>query len=381
MKHFAKKLAPNNRKAAILTLFIFFLPVLLIILGFSVDLAYMHMVQTELRLASDNAARIAADSLSRYENESKALNAGIDAAKQFTVAGRPLRLRKDDFDFGRATADANGTFVFDTNGSPLNAVQLNASRAAESIDGTVSLFFSRIVGNKDYSPRLTATASFINVDICLVLDRSTSMKFNVNSKETGMALSDRRFCSAPGANSRWVALDKAVKVFHNELRKNTSEEQVSIVTFGSDLNSLMPGLCGRQPTATLDMQLSINIDAADNTIDTLSNTVWNGNTEIAAGMNIGISELSGARSRRFADRVMIVLTDGFPTAGDAIASATQAARERITVYAITFGPDGDQSYMKRVAAAGHGEHAHAATEAELKEIFKRFAAKATILIQ
>jgi len=31
--------------------------------------------------------------------------------------------------------------------------------------------------------------------------------------------------------------------------------------------------------------------------------------------------------------------------------------------------------------AGQGEHAHAATENELKAIFKRFAAKATILIQ
>ncbi len=381
MKHFAKKLAPNNRKAAILTLFIFLLPVLLLMLGFSVDLAYMHLVQTELRLASDNAARVAADNLSRYEDVCDATEAGIAVAKRFTVAGRPLRLRSGDFDFGRATADANGVYIFDTNGSPLNAVRINAVRDSNSIDGTVPLFFSRLVGNQDYEPRATATASFINVDICLVLDRSTSMKFTVTSNETGMSLSDRRFCRPPSGNSRWAALEKAVKVFNDELRHNSAEEKVSIVTFGSDLDNIQPGLCGRLPSATLDMQLNTNIDAADSTINTLSNSVWNGNTEIAAGIDLGVAELTSARGRRFADRVMIVLTDGFPTAGDAIASATAAAAQRITVYAITFGPDGDQAYMRQVAAAGQGEHAHAATENELKAIFKRFAAKATILIQ
>jgi Ca-activated chloride channel family protein len=381
MKNFAKKLAPNNRKAAILTLFIFMLPVLLIMLGFSVDLAYMHLVQTEMRLASDNAARVAADNLSRYENENRAIQTGIDIAEEFTVAGRPMRLQSSDFDFGRATADETGSYIFDTNGFPFNAVRVNAARDVNSRDGTVPLFFSRVIGSQEYSPQVTSIASFLNVDICLVLDRSTSMKFNVNSNETGMSVNDRRFCRAPGSNSRWDALDKAVKVFHDVLRRNSSEEQISIVTFGSDLDNVQPGLCGRQPAATLDMQLTTNVDAADGTINTLSNTVWNGNTEIAAGMQIATAELTSARGRRFSDRVMIVLTDGFPTAGDAIAEATLAASQRITVYAITFGADGDQNYMKQVAAAGHGEHAHAATENELKEVFKRFAAKATILIQ
>ncbi|MDX1924947.1 MAG: VWA domain-containing protein [Pirellulaceae bacterium] len=381
MKNFAKKLAPNNRKAAILTLFIFLLPVLLIMLGFSVDLAYMHLVKTELRLASDNAARVAADNLSRYEDECDAKDAGINVAKQFTVAGSPLRLRSDDFDFGRATADENGVFNFNPNGSPYNAVRVNAVRNAKSIDGPVPLFFSRLVGNKEFTPEITAIASFINVDICLVLDRSTSMKFRVDSNETGMSLSDRRFCRAPNGSSRWAALDKAVRVFHDELRKNTAEEQISVITFGSDLDNVQPGLCGRLPSASLDLPLTTNIDSADGTINTLSNSVWNGNTEIAAGIDLAVAELASPRSRRFADRVMIVLTDGFPTAGDAIASAANAAAQRITVYAITFGPDGDQTYMKQVAAAGHGEHAHAATENELKAIFKRFAAKATILIQ
>jgi len=153
------------------------------------------------------------------------------------------------------------------------------------------------------------------------------------------------------------------------------------VTFGSDINSVAPGLCGRLPAATLDMQLSTNLSAADGTINTLSNSVWNGNTEIASGIQLGTQELTSVRTRRLADKVMIVLTDGNPTAGDAVAAATAAAAQKIVVYAITFGPDGNQNHMRDVAAAGNGEHAHAADEATLKEIFTRFAAKATILIQ
>ncbi len=380
MNSFARK-QPNKRRAAILTLFVFLLPVLLVMLGFSIDMAYMQLVQTEMRLASDNVARIAADNLSRYENEATAIQAGIDIADDFTVAGKPLRLRSSDFDFGRAVAGNDGAFVFDTNGTPINSVRVNAMRNTANPDGAVSLFFGRLVGNQTYSPQVSATAAFQNVDICLVLDRSTSMKFAVNSTETGMSISDRRFCRAPPANSRWLALDRAVKVFTNVLRNNTTDEQVSIATFGSDINSVAPGLCGRRESATMDLQLSTNLNAADGAINTLTNSVWNGNTEIASGILRGIEELTSSRSRRLADKVMIVLTDGFPTAGDAVAAARAAAAQKIVVYAITFGPDGAQDHMRAVAAAGNGEHAHAADEATLTAVFERFAAKATVLIQ
>lgn len=375
------KFVRETRRAAILTLFVMLLPVLLVMLGFSVDMAYMQLVQTEMRLASDNVARVAADNLSRYENESAAIAAGVAVADDFTVAGKPLRLSANNFDFGRASAGPSGAFVFDTNGVPANAVRVNAIRNASNPDGTVPLFFSRLVGSAEYAPQVSATASFVNVDICLVLDRSTSMKFTITATESGMSTSDRRFCKAPPSNSRWAALDSAVKVFNSVLSSNTSDEQVSIVTFGSDINSVAPGLCGRLPAATLDMQLTTNLSAADGTINTLSNSVWNGNTEIASGIQLATQELTSVRTRRLADKVMIVLTDGYPTAGDAIAAATAAASSKIVVYAITFGPDGDQEHMRAVAAAGNGEHAHAADEATLKEIFKRFAAKATILIQ
>ena len=40
-------------------------------------------------------------------------------------------------------------------------------------------------------------ASFVDVDICFVLDRSSSMKLAVSSTATGMSSSDERFCDPP----------------------------------------------------------------------------------------------------------------------------------------------------------------------------------------
>jgi len=141
-----KKTFLKTRRAAILTLFMFMLPVLLVMLGFTVDMAYMQMVQTEMRLASDNAARVAADNLSRFENEAQAIDAGIDIADEFTVAGKPLRLQASDFDFGRAVVDQTGTYLFNPAMTPYNAVRIKAVRNATNLDGAVPLFFSRLIG-------------------------------------------------------------------------------------------------------------------------------------------------------------------------------------------------------------------------------------------
>lgn len=381
MIHWNGKLVRETRRAAILTLFVMLLPVLLVMLGFSVDMAYMQLAQTEMRLASDNIARIAADNLSRFGNESQAIAAGKEVAEQFTVAGQPLRLNSSDFDFGRAESGPNGVFAFDTNGSPPNAVRINAIRNSANQHGTVPLFFRRLVGPADDAPQVSATASFVNLDICLVLDRSTGMKFAATSTESDMSTSYQRLSNAPPSSSRQTALRSAVQLFTKLLDSNTSEQQVSVVTFGSDLDEIVPGLCERLPAATLDLPLTTNIGAEYGTLNTVSNSDWDGNTEIASGILLGTQELTSCRSRRLADKVMIVLTDGYPMAGNAVSAAKAAAAQKIVVHAITFGPDGDQDQLRQVAAAGNGEHAHAADQMTLKALFKQFAAKATILIQ
>lgn len=372
----------KRRRAAILTLFVFLLPVLIVLLGFCIDMSYMQLVQTEMRLATDNAARAAADSFGRYENESLAQQAGKAMGEKFLVAGQKLRLSNGDFDFGRATVGNSGVYNFDTNGYPPNAVRVSSVRNGASLDGPVPLFFSHWIGRGNYEPTSASTAAFLNVDICLVLDRSTSMKFTVDSTESGMSIYDSRFCNPPAANTRWLALEQGVREFVSVLDGNLVDEYVSVVTYGSDLNDILYGLCGREEEATLDIALTNNLQAVEDEVVARSNNVWNGNTVIEAGIRLGTTELSqGSGARIYSEKVMIVLTDGIPTSGDAVAAASSAAAAGIRVYTITFGDDADQGHMQAVAAAGGGFHAHAADGSSLEDVFRKFAAAATRLIE
>lgn len=372
----------RKRQAAILTLFVLLLPVLLILLGFSIDSAYMQLVETEIRVATDNAARAAADTLSRTENIADARREAIRVAQEFTVAGKPFVLEDRDISFGRSEPDVYEVHSFTVNATPPNAVRINSAFTSGSTNGSVPLFFGRLVGIGPFEPNQSATAAFLNVDICLVLDRSSSMKLSLTSGERGMSLSDSRFCLPPGAGTRWEALDRAVKSFAGVLERTLADERVALVTYGSDLNTIQLGLCGRRAAATLDFGLTSDISRLRSEMTTLSSTVWNGATMIEAGMNEGIQELTtGLGRRRYSEKVMIVLTDGFPTSGDAVAAAGRAAASEIRVHTITFGIEADQNHMRAVATAGHGEHAHADNQADLESIFARLAAKLTQLVQ
>jgi hypothetical protein len=112
------------------------------------------------------------------------------------VAGAALNLRNSEVEIGRTTRDASGKWIFALNGTPANAVRVMAQRTQGSSGGPVSLFFGRLIGTPSFQPVQTATASFLNVDICLVLDRSTSMKEGI-TEDGSMYTSDRRFCRAP----------------------------------------------------------------------------------------------------------------------------------------------------------------------------------------
>ncbi len=373
----------QQRKAAILTLFVFLLPVLIILLGFCIDMSYMQLVRTEMQLATDNAVRAATDHFARFEDQAAAIAEGERMASEFTVAGRQLTLRDSDFAFGRATVDNNGVYVFDPTGTPLNAVRVNATRDSASPDGSVGLFFSQFIGRSAYEPSSSSTAAFVNVDICLVLDRSSSMKLQVVTSQTYLSSRDDRWCEPPESGSRWLALEAGVQEFVGVLQSNTVDELVSIVTYGSNIsNDFGYSVCGSEPIATLDLGLTSDLSAVTDEVANRSSEVWNGNTLIANGIALAHTELlSGVGARQHSEKVMIVLTDGNPTGGDAVAAAAAASAAGIRVYTITFSTAANQSHMQAVATAGGGRHEHAADGATLNDIFREFAAAATRLVE
>ncbi|QDS98132.1 VWA domain-containing protein [Adhaeretor mobilis] len=366
-----------NRRGAMLPLIAFLLPVLLIFLGFAVDLAYMQNTRMELRAATDAAARAGATELSRTEDIAAARIKALNVAEANSVAGAPLKLAPSDVEVGRALPDSNGKWVFTPNGTPPNSVRVNGRRNQGSLSGTIPLFFGRIVGSQDFEPVQLATASFLNVDICLVLDRSSSMKLRDDSNESGMYLSDSRFCSAPYSNSRWVALDGAIRIFTQALRDTDADEKVALVTYSSDLSYYNPPLCGAySDPSKLDSTLHTNLSRIEGKMDDYRDGVWNGNTYIEAGMRTALTELQHpTRSRDFADKIMIVLTDGHQNEGDALDAANDCSDAGVIVHAITFSSFADQNTMRNVANAAGGRHYHAHDGIALGDVFRELAAQ------
>jgi len=369
----------QTRRGAILPLVAIIMPVMLILLGISVDLAYIQNTRMELRAATDAAARAAATRLSQTDDITLARERAKLVASRNFVAGKNLVLEDSDITFGRSEPNAAGRWIFNEAGTPPNSVRVLSQRTSDS-GGAIPLFFGSFTGQAGFETRQTATASFLNVDICLVLDRSSSMKLGVDSEERGMGSSDPRFCESPNSQSRWVALDRAMRIFVQTLQNSNAEEQVALVTYSSDD---LKSLCGASTNpSSLDAPLATDLSRITGEMDRLGDEVWNGNTFIESGMRTGLSALTDpTRSRQFANKIMIVLTDGHENEGSATSAARACLNKQIVVNSITFGDFADQVIMAQVARTGGGRHYHASDGAALERIFRELAAKISRLTE
>lgn len=364
----------RNRRGVMLPLIAFLLPMMLVFLGFAVDLAYMQSTRLELRATTDAAARAAATKLSQTDSTNKARTAAKDIALANSVAGVGLKLADSDVVFGRSAPNNNDEFVFVAGKTPYNAVRVTGDRRTGSETGAVGLLLGKLHSTMSFEPVATSTASFLNIDVCLVLDRSTSMKADVTATSSGMYTTDPLFCKPPQANTRWLALDAATKVFTDVYRDTMATEQVALVTYNS---SFKPAIyCGTSTSASsLDLGLTSDLDAVDSVVSNRSVSVWNGNTDIESGIRTGMNELLKSKSARSAaDRILIVMTDGNENVGSAVDAAEDCYDKEIQVHAITFSVEANTTTMKKVAEAGGGKHIHANTEAELKAAFEEIAA-------
>ena len=366
------------RKGAILVLVVLLLPVFLIIIGFSVDLAHVQRVRTELRAAVDLSAKAAIGELSRTQDVDQARATAKSVASANTVASESLILDDADIVFGHSEPQAGGSWLFQAAGSPLNAVEVTGRRTNSSSGGPVELFFGQFYGHQNSDQQLSATATALDVDICLVLDRSSSMKLAVDVTTGLMSTSNPRFCQAPWPDSRWVALDDSVGLFISHLSSTLATEHVGLVTFGSNYTSS----CGETNIdATIDQNLDGNLSLTTTAMSGRSTTVWNGATYIDSGISLGRTMLNGPLAREFATKVMIVFTDGVYTGPNPTPEAAVAGDEGITVHTITFSNGANQTDMQAVAAAGNGEHYHAPDAAALDEVFGEISASIVMLTE
>ncbi|MEN1678868.1 MAG: vWA domain-containing protein [Planctomycetota bacterium] len=378
--------ASRKRRGAVAPFVAVLTPALLVVLGFAVDLAHMQNTRAELRLATDAAARAGASVLNRTDSVTAARARARDIAAANRVAGSPLTLEASDVQFGRTSLSQSGRQTFAVGVTPYNAVRVNGRRTNGSPAGPVPLYFGSLVGRSVFEPEMTAVASFSNFDICLVLDRSSSMKLDVNDPASGMSVGDPRLCQPPAASSRWASLHRAVNVFVAVLRSSPSSERVSVVTYSSDIAG-QPWLnnCGQThrttQAATVDQQLAGDLAQIESEMNAWSTSIFNGNTYIEQGIKTGAKELISSRARVGAEKVLIVLTDGHENVGSAVNGAIDCANNQIQCHTITFSDDADQTLMSQVADTGGGRHMHAATEQELIDAFRTMAGELARVVE
>ncbi len=385
------------------------LPIMALLAAFCINTAQMQLTRTELVIATDASAKAAGRAFSELQTVEAAKTAGRVTAALNTVDGDPLQIREMDsaneIEFGASTQPdgPNGRYHFQkiptsqvANGSVVaSAIRVNGLRNSDGLSGRVPLIIPGILSHDDFSTTQSSVAMQVDRDISLVLDRSGSMD-DVNwdwpsgtspwytaAKDAGVAagklrLRNGRYYYASGENSAtyqqwawedhyglgpaprsaWTYLLQAVDAFIDVLDVTAQEEQISIASYSTD---------GR-----LDTYLEKNHAHVSNVVHAMSP---GGNTAIGRGMEEGIQALLDSAARPFAEKTMVVMTDGMHNQGIDPVSVAQTFMNNyhLTIHTVTLGSGADQDRMRQVAQIGGGKHYHANQGDELVAIFQEIA--------
>lgn len=367
----------SDRRGAILVLIAILIPVFALMAAFAVDVAWMQLVRTELRTATDAAARAGAKELSIEQNTPAAEAAAIDAASRNLVGGAPLRVAPGNIQFGTSErAGAGGRFAFNAGATPINGVRVNGLRTNSSLGGPVPLFFGRVLGVNSFQPQHTAISTMLDRDICLVIDRSGSMNEQVRSTAGGSFFR----CTPPPRGSRFLALADAVDVFLAELDLTLPNEQVALVSYSSEIDErCRNGRTVQFPVADIREPLTPRYRAIRDEMTNMKTNLIGGSTAIGEGLTKGLEAIASARP--FAIPTVVLLTDGrHNTSFEPIIPARTASARNIVVHTITFSRGADQGRMRAVADETGGRHFHADTAGDLAEVFRTIARTLPVLL-
>lgn len=376
----------RSRRGATLVLVIFISSILLVMAILTIDVAYMQLVRTELRAATDAAAKAGTEVLSRAGSDAEAKQRAMEVAAMNQVGGGSLQLKSSEIELGRSTRGASGAWTFQPGAKPSTSIRIRANLN----DGrSPSLLMGRLLGVDNFSPSKVSTSAYAEHDVCLVVDRSHSMCFDLTgvdwSYPPGTPNNPDPIAFPPHPkHSRWAYLVKAIESFVETALDCHSTQHVSLVSWGSDitLRSYEGRLTGQTfPATQLDVNLGNNHSAVRNAVRGRSGNVMLGGTNMSAGMNMGISVLTGASSRAFANKTMVLMTDGQWNQGSNPVDVARVAKEQgITIYTVTFLDGTNQSDMEEIASITGGRHFHASNGEQLVNIFEELGKTLPVVI-
>lgn len=380
----------SRRRGAILVFLAVGIVMLLAMSMLSVDVATMQLTRTELGAASDAAAKAGAEALLRTQQTATAKTAAMNMASLNRVGGKPLLLRTTDIAIGRSTRQEDGSWTFSSGGTRPNAVRVNAVMSENAGSGPVNLVFGKVFGNKTFEPTKVSTASVLEQEVCLSIDRSASMAWDVSGVEWSYPPGRDQNKPPHGTLSRWAALSHAVDAYLNAANESAIPPRVALVTWASDmgdaprdqpigslilnLDAILALILPNYPVAQIELRLSNIYDNIRKILVWRSNSPIRGSTNMAAGIDKAVNVLTASDVRPFAIRSIILMTDGQWNEGRSPILAAEAARDLgIVIHVVSFLSQANTTDMDRVAEITGGRHIHTENEAELVRAFEELA--------
>jgi len=161
-----------------------------------------------------------------------------------------------------------------------------------------------------------------------------------------------------GGLTRIDALKEAVEVFLTEIEASSPTSSISLTTYSTE--------------STRDFALTNDFRDIRDEVNGLT---ADGRTNIFQALRQGSDSLAeDDLSRPFADKTIILMTDGnFNVGGTPIPSANVAAERGHMIHTITFSSGANQEIMREVADIGGGLHLHADSAGDLSEAFREIA--------
>lgn len=424
----------HDRSGTIAVLFAIILPVLLVMAAIAINIAQMQMTRTELKIATDAAARGGGRAWSEFQDLDVAKDYARQAAQMNTVGGMPLTISVDEADgeivFGESLQQGTGRFNF----SPLSESEILdgelASGVRVSATQSASLFF-QIGSVNSFSPSVTSVASQTDRDIALVIDRSGSMVYfegqdtdlgkgedylydtitalyndssnGISKDEYDLAVADYQGANVANGslNDRQYSdniidllsgdLKAYAQTLNSQYRPRTGAplfsrwhmlEQANAAFFevlDQTVQMELVSVASFASSAQVDVTLTDDIEVCETAVEGL---MPSGATAIGDGMLEAYDSLVAFNSRPSAIKTLIVFSDGVNNTGTSPAIAAQQIIEKnpnVVIHTVTFGA-GDINSMKAVADLTTGVHRHADNGDELIEIFRELAASMRTVI-
>jgi Flp pilus assembly protein TadG len=368
--------------------------ILIVAAAFSVDIAYMQLTREELHIATDAAAKAAVAKLSLGGTEAEAKAAAIACAAANTVGSGPLVIDASQITLGKVTYAQNARWPFVAGGTPKVAAKIDVTMSNDTVSGPVKLFFGKAMGTPYFNPTASSTAAFVRNKVCLCLDRSHSMCFDLSGSEwvypTGIPADPEGRKYPPHAtNSRWAKLASAINTFLTVVAAVPVETRVGLITWASTVGKgdywqayytysgskkVYHPASPASSATTQESTFTTDFSLIRTPITNRSSNVMLGGTNMSGGMTQAINLFASTDDGTPWNKVMILFSDGQWNAGaDPVTTAATAKANNIVIHTVGLLTDAGNTTLQDIATLTGGRYFRATNATELNAAFEEIA--------